>query len=76
MQPEFIAKYEAVLRRNCRNCSLEGSFQELNTLQGQLRENAATIEDATNTVTNCNSELVKKDEALSAEVVCILLNAL
>ncbi|KNB45143.1 hypothetical protein JH06_1265 [Blastocystis sp. subtype 4] len=68
MQPEFIAKYEAVLRKNYRYYSFEGSFKELSVLQGQLRENAATIEDATNTVINCNSELVKKDEALSAEL--------
>ena len=53
-----LITYEAVLR----------SFKELSVLQGQLRENAATIEDATNTVINCNSELVKKDEALSAEL--------
>ena len=76
MQPEFMAKYEAVLSRNYVSCLLEGSFQEVNTLQDQMRDNASTIDDAANAIIDCNKELKKKDEKISAEVWCLLINRL
>lgn len=76
MQPEFMAKYEAVLSRNHVSCLLEGSFQEINTLQDQMRDNASTIDDAANAIIDCNKELKKKDEKISAEVWCLLINRL
>ena len=76
MQPEFMAKYEAVLSRNYVSCLLEGSFQEVNTLQDQMRDNASTIDDAANAIIDCNKELKKKDEKVSAEVWCLLINRL